>query len=146
MPAIGGGGGAVTADVDELVGVLLNLETRARNLDRVLPVVADILVSAVDDVYEAQGPNWDPFAPSTLRHRGDMGAAKLLQDTGVMAGSTMAEHGSNWAQAKAHVPYAKYHASGTATLPVRNPFDLGPFEAGVLDEVAELCLDEVVGG
>lgn len=135
---------SVAADMREFEGVLLRMEANVRNLDRILPVVADILVSAVDDVYQAEGPNWPAFAPSTLRRRGSMGAAKLLQDTGVMANSTIGESGSNYAQARSTIPYAKYHATGTATLPVRNPFALGPFEAGVLDDVAELLLDEVV--
>lgn len=136
----------VTANAEELVGAVLNLQTRARNLDRVLPVIADMLVSAVDDVYQAEGPGWDPFAPATVRARGEMGAAKLLQDTGLMATSTIGETGANWAKAKTTIPYAKYHVTGNARLPKRNPFDLGPFEAGVLDEVADLLLDEVVGG
>lgn len=136
-------GTAIAVDGTELAAVLVRMEASARNLDRLLPVIADMLVSAVDDVYEAEGPNWEPFAPSTVRRRGSMGAAKLLQDTGVMAGSTIGESGSNYAQARSAIPYAKYHASGTATLPIRNPFDLGPFEAGVLDDVAELLLDEV---
>jgi len=137
---------AVTANAEELVGTLLNFETKARNLDRVLPVIADILVSAVDDVYQAQGPGWDPFAASTVRARGDMGAAKLLQDTGLMATSTIGETGADWAKAKTTIPYAKYHVTGNKNLPKRNPFDLGPFESDVLDEVADLLVDEVVGG
>ncbi len=136
---------SVAVDASELNGVLLRFEDQARNLDRILPVIADMLVTAVDDVYQAEGPGWEPFAPSTVRSRGSMGSAKLLQDTGVMAGSTIGESGSNYAQARAKVPYAKYHATGNANLPKRNPFELGPFEAGVLDDVAELILDEVVG-
>ena len=135
---------AVVADATELEGVLIRMEANVRNLDRILPVVADILVSAVGDVYDAEGPNWEPFAASTVRRRGSMGSAKLLQDTGVMAGSTIGESGSNYAQARSTIPYAKYHVTGNARLPVRNPFELGPFEAGVLDDVAQLLLDEVV--
>lgn len=133
----------VKVDARELERVVLRFETNARNLDRVLPSIAEILVAAVGDVYEAEGPNWPEFAPSTIRQRGGMGAAKLLQDTGVMSGSTTGETGSNWAEARANVPYAKYHVNGMG-VPVRNPFQLGPFEAPALAEVAELLLDEVV--
>jgi len=107
-----------------------------------MPVVAEALKSAVDDVYEAEGPGWTPLAESTIEKRRGT-SSKILQDTGVMASSTMTRYGQDYAEAWAHVGYAKYHASGTERMPQRNPFDLGPFEADLLADVAELLAAEI---
>lgn len=132
----------VSVDASDLARVVRSFGDRGRQLDRLMPIVADILVSAVDDVYDAEGPDWEPLAESTLRQRRGS-TAKILQDTGVMAGSTRPYYGSDWAEARAGVGYAKYHVSGTKRMPARNPFDLGPFERDVLDDVADLMLKEV---
>jgi len=134
----------VTATIDtrELAAVVHTLEAKGRQLDRLMPQIAEILVAAVDDVYEAEGPDWDDLAQSTKRQRRGS-TYTILQDTGKMAGSTMGHAGANWAEARAHDAKARYHASGTSKMPQRNPFDLGPFEDEALDEIAELLLQEV---
>lgn len=138
-------GTAFTADFTELAGVVASFEKRGNNLGRLMPEIAQILVSAVDDVYDAEGsPKWEPLAESTMaRRRGT--SYKILQDTGVMAASTMPAYFQDMAEAWANDGKAKYHAEGNENLPRRNPFDLGSFEAGVLSEVAALVEREAVG-
>ncbi len=130
-------------DGHEILVELDKLERRARSLSRVMPVAAEALVSAVSDVYEAEGPGWEPLAASTLRQRRGS-SAKILQDSGVMAASTSPSHGNDWAEASAGVPYAKFHSAGTRRMPRRDPFDLGPFMDPVLEDVAELLAEEAV--
>lgn len=137
-------GTAIDADFTELAGVIATFEKKGKQLSRMMPVVAEALKSAVDDVYEAEGPGWAPLAESTVaRRRGT--SSKILQDTGVMASSTMTRYGGAYAEAWAHVGYAKWHATGSkdGTLPQRNPFNLGPFEADLLADVAELLVQEM---
>lgn len=140
-----GVGTAIDADFGELAGVIATFEAKGKNLSRMMPVVAEALKSSVDDVYEAEGPGWAPLSEKTIKRRRGT-SSKILQDTGVMAASTMTRYGGAYAEAWAHVGYAKYHASGSedGTLPQRNPFDLGPFEADLLADVAELLTAEMV--
>lgn len=136
------------ADVDfsNLVDVLQRFERQGRNLGPALPAVEQALIAAIDDVYEAEGPGWEPLAEATLRQRRKGGAgAKILQDTGVMVGSTESVIGSDYVEAFSGVEYAKYHASGTSRMPRRDPFDLGPFEQALLDDVADMLLKELTG-
>jgi phage gpG-like protein len=106
-----------------------------------LLIVAELLVAGVHDVFEAEGPGWAPLAESTLKARRKGGAgAKILQDTGVMAGSIAPAWGDTYAEAFAGVSYAIYHVSKEprSHLPLRDFFNLGPFESPLLDEVAAL--------
>lgn len=131
------------ADARELELVIEGLERRGRALTHALPAIGEALVAAVNDVYEAEGPGWEPLAASTLKRRRGS-SAKILQDAGVMAGSTHHEIGADWAEASAGVDYADFHAGGTSRMPRRDPFDLGPFEGPLLDEVADMLADEAV--
>jgi phage gpG-like protein len=132
------------ADVDtsELVAAIAELEARGKNVSKLTPAIAEMLVSAVHDVYDAEGPNWQDLADSTKEARRGT-SYKILQDTGVMAGSTAPSHGSDYAVAFAGAAYADFHSSGTVNMPRRDPFDLGPFEEVVLKDVADLVLMEV---
>jgi phage gpG-like protein len=132
----------VKLNTQELNAVLADLENRGRSLSHLMPVVSQILKAAVDDVYDAEGPGWQDLAESTkLARRGS--SYKILQDTGVMAGSTGVRHGPDWAEAFGGAAYADFHATGTSRMVKRNPFDLGKFEDEVLREVADLLLQEV---
>lgn len=142
---LAGGSEGMTASLDarELRVVLQGFERRARGVNRVLPAVGEALVAAVSDVYEAEGPGWDPLAESTLRQRRGS-SAKILQDSGVMAGSTHHQTGGDWAEALAGVDYAEHHAAGRQHLPKRNPFDLGARLSPLLAEVADMVTQEAV--
>jgi len=111
-------------------------------VSRLMPSIAEMLVSAVSDVYEAEGPGWKDLEESTKQARRGT-SYKILQDTGVMAKSTSAGHGADWAEAFAGAAYADFHVRGNDRLPVRNPFDLGPFMQDVLDDTEALILTEV---
>lgn len=129
-------------DAHELEVVIDGFERRGRALTHLLPAIGEALVSAVSDVYDAEGPGWEPLAASTLKRRRGS-SAKILQDTGVMAASTHHEHGGDWAEASAGVDYARYHSPDRQG---RDPFELGPFEGPLLEEVSDMLLDEAVKG
>jgi phage gpG-like protein len=133
----------VRVDTSEIAGTIYRLQAKGKALSGLMPAFAEELVGAVSDVYEAEGPGWEPLAESTLaRRRGSV--AKILQDTGVMAQSTAPGYGGDWAEAYAGAAYADFHATGTKFMPKRNPFDLGPFEAEVLESLADMALLEVI--
>lgn len=130
-------------DSRELALVLEQLGSTARQrVSRVLPAVAEALVSAVSDVYDAEGPGWEPLKEGTLRGRRGS-SSRILQDTGVMAGSTHGVTGNDWAEAAAGVDYANFHATGTGRMARRDPFDLGKNESRVLEDIAQMVATEV---
>lgn len=133
----------IRVDTHELTLPSEALLARTRSLSRLMPSAADALVSAVSDVFDAEGPGWEPLAESTLRNRRGS-IAKILQDTGISAGSTSAAHGSNFAEARGGTSYLVYHVNGTRYMPRRDPFDLGPFEDPTLDEIEDMFLDSVL--
>lgn len=106
----------------------------------IMHVVAEGLVLGVDDMYETAGHGlWAPLAPSTLkRRRGDGG--QILKDTGVMAASTFADWGDDFAEAATGDAKIVFHASrgARAKIPYRNPFDLPDAD---VDAAAEQILD-----
>jgi phage gpG-like protein len=132
----------ITVDTSELQAAVRQLEAKGKNVGRLMPVIAEMLVSAVSDVYEAEGPGWQDLAEETKQARRGS-SYKILRDTGVMAGSTTPGHGADWAEAYAGAAYADFHSRGNAHLPRRDPFDLGPFMDDVLDDVENLVLLEV---
>lgn len=132
----------ITVDTSELRAAVAQLEAKGKNVGRLMPTVAEMLVSAVSDVYEAEGPGWRDLAEETkLARRGT--SYKILQDTGAMAGSTSPGNGPDWAEAYAGAAYADFHSQGNAHLPRRDPFDLGPFMDDVLSDVEALILTEM---
>lgn len=154
----------------ELEAFLANLQARGNAVRAILPIIGQDLKAAVEDVYAAEGPGWPPLKGETLAARrkgkssiriiiGEDGgwkkapkgskkgrkapaSHKILQDSGIMAASTDVKVGDNWVEAFAGVSYAEYHARGEG-VPVRNPFDLGPFEDGVLADAADLVAGAV---
>lgn len=136
------GGVVIRVDTQELAGAVYKLQAKAKALSGLMPAFAEALVAAVSDVYEAEGPGWDGLEPATkARRRGS--SYKILQDTGIMVDSTSPGYGADWAEAFAGASYADFHATGTRRMPKRNPFDLGPFEAEVLEGLADLAAQEV---
>jgi len=124
-----------------LARVLREMRQQSEKVHTLLPAIAEMLVSAVEDVFEAEGPGWEPLAESTLKARRGT-SHKILQDTGLFAGIDPA-WGDTYAEAAAGVSYAIFHVEGTVHMPKRNPFDLGPFESPLLDEVASLITTEI---
>lgn len=122
--------------------VLTGLRQHGEKVSELLPTIAEMLVGAVHDVFEAEGPGWEPLAAATLAHRRGS-SHKILQDTGAFAASIDPQWGGTYAEARAGVSYAIFHVTGTSRMPKRNPFDLGPFEQPLLDEVAHLLTESV---
>jgi len=110
----------------------------------VTPVIAEILVAAVQDVFESEGfGKWPELADSTIaQRRGGPGQAiKILQDSGLLAGSINPESSPDSASAFTNVPYGAWHVIGTEHMPKRDflevDADLVQFEA------AEVLLEAI---
>jgi phage gpG-like protein len=119
-------------DVSDLVRELSAIERRITDYSGVTPVLAEILVGAVNDRWmSAGGGSWAPLAPSTLYGRRKKGkGAQILQDTGRAIASVQADSGPTWAQAATDVATMVYHVSSAprSVIPLRDPFE-------VLDDV-----------
>jgi phage gpG-like protein len=129
----------VSIDTSELVGAIEAFEKRGKRLDDTMSVAAEVLVSAVNDKFQAGGPGWAPLAESTLlQRRGTV--AQILVDTGRLVGSIHGMHGDDFAEAATDVSYAVYHVSSAprSNLPLRDFFDL---PEQVFDDILELVLE-----
>ena len=115
-------------DMSELDRELKAIERRVTDYSEITPVLAEILVSWVNDAWDSAGfGQWAPLAPSTLYKRRKRGAgAQILKDTGRAAASVQADGGPTWAQAATDVSYMVYHVSNAArsVIPLRDPFDV----------------------
>lgn len=126
----------------ELGKVISKYQDNADKVETLLPAISELLISAVSDVFEAQGPGWAPLAESTLKARRNKNkdSARILRDTGVMIGSLAGQYGWPYAEAVLGASYAYFHVTGTEHMPRRDPTDLGPGEQPLLDEVSDLIL------
>lgn len=124
------------------------LERGERIPAAVLPNVAQILVSAVEDEFATEGRGkWQQLADETLaRRRREGRGAKILQDTGIFAGSITPFVGADFAEALTNVPYAVFHTSDAPRkiIPYRNPFDID-MEAAE-QQMIDLVLQAAVPG
>lgn len=134
----------IAVDNTELLKILQRLGDKAKGVvAQVAPTVAEMLVAGVQDVYESEGPGWKDLAEKTkLQRRGT--SYKILQDSGVMAGSTAPAVGPDWAEAHGGAAYTIFHVMGTVHMVRRDPFDLGPFMQDVIDDTRDLLLQHVV--
>ena len=127
---------------DGLVKIVREFERRGNNLEDITPAVAQILVSAVDDVFISEGfGKWPDLAPATIRARRGSGA-KILQDRGLLAGSITPRSGARVAEAFTRVPYGVHHITGTANMPERNFLKIKMKK--VTNQVAQILLREVL--
>lgn len=115
-------------DTSELDRELTAIERRVTDYSEITPVLAEILVSWVNDRWQSGGfGQFPPLAPSTLYKRRLRGkGAQILLDTGRAAASVEADSGPTWAQAASDVGYLVYHVSDQArrVIPLRDPFDV----------------------
>jgi phage gpG-like protein len=104
---------------------LENLAARAEDMRPIWPAVVERAREGFEYSFRAQGPGWPPLRPSTVRSRVAQGfpGAPILQKTGRLKASFTS--GLSW-RATGHsitffsnVPYAKYHQTGTASMPQR---------------------------
>lgn len=136
----------VDVDTTGLEAEIKRFEKRGGDLSQVMSTVAEHLVAAVSDRFEAEGDGqWPPLAPATIaaRRKGGRGA-KILQDTGRWAGSHRAYFGRDFAEAASDTSYAIYHVSKAPRkrVPYRSPYDLNQ---RVYDEAVDLILEAVTG-
>ena len=115
-----GGGSFADLDSSELFRALDKLQAAGADVAaETMPVLAEILVSAVHEVFEREGavagkPRWPELAESTKRIRAKRqgsGEFKILQDRGILVGSIMPHAEQSLAEAFTNVPYAGYHIS-----------------------------------
>lgn len=124
----------------DLGKVIAELAAQGKSIDRLLPAIAELVVGAVHDVVEAEGPGWPPLAESTMRQRRG-NSYKMLQDTGVFLSSVAPQWGSTYAEAVDGTSYGHFHVTGGlggTRPPVRDWTNLGEFESGLLEDVAEM--------
>jgi len=138
---------SVKLDYSELKTLFQDFERDIHaGLANVMPVAAEMLVSAVQEEFDTEGHGmWPDLSPLTLQRRRKEGrGAKILQDTGRAAGSITPMHGEDFAMAFTNVPYMVFHTSDQprSKIPLRNPFALYD-EDRVQDEIAELILKAI---
>lgn len=126
----------------EIASVVAQLAAKGKQLGHLTPIIGEMLLTAVSDVFEAEGPGWTDLAESTKQTRRGT-SYKILQDTGLSAAMLGVYSGSDWAEVVGQTAYIDFHVRGNEHLPIRDPFRLGPFEADVLKDVADLLLTEV---
>lgn len=158
MPAVSywrrGGGSLVEFDSTELQQALEALRDAGSDVAaETMPVLAEILVSAVHEVFEREGavaglPRWQDLAESTKRKRAKRqpsGVFKILQDRGILAGSIMPNADQSIAEAFTNVPYAGYHISAAPRriIPLRDftNIDFQAAQAEAVDVILAQVLD-----
>ena len=119
-----GGDNHVNFDVGEVVKSLKQFADNAQNTEALMKQCGQIMRRYVDDKFQQEGPGWAPLSESTLRHRRHADSAKILQDTGVLAGSFDVLAGDEYAQVYTNVPYAIFHLEDSSHQPARNFFDI----------------------
>lgn len=134
-------------DASELTKIFDEMLGRGEHIAAdVLPIIGEILVSAVHQQFESEGGGkWEPLKESTLNNRRLRGrGAKILQDSGIFAGSIMPNVGADFAEAYTNVPYSVFHTSDEprTVIPYRNPFDID--QEAALDEMVRLVLKAAV--
>lgn len=132
----------VDVDVTGLEQQLKKLERRGGDLSPTMAIVAEMLVAGVSDEFETEGRGrWPGLADSTLRSRRGS-TAKILQDSGIFAGSIEPTSGPTWAEAGTGVDYAIHHVYGApgANIPQRNPFDI---DDAIFDDAIRLILARI---
>lgn len=136
----------VRVDTRELTAGLEELEARANQVRRLLPVVGDILVTAVDDLIRSKGRGqWAKLKPATIkRRRGKGRGVEMLRDTGLLA-DVQSQIDGEGVEVKSPAPYSVFHTSDAprTIIPQRDFFDV--LQGDVLEEIADLVVEEVAG-
>lgn len=133
-------------DVSALTGLLRKLENRGRDVSKLTPLVAEILVTAVEDEFDTEGHGaWPPLAESTIAaRRGGGGGAKMLQDTSVLAGSIRPDFGDDFGAAATDVPYAIFHVSSAPRKKIPERNFLNVLHEETLLEIEDVLVAELV--
>nr|WP_306441232.1 phage virion morphogenesis protein [Methyloversatilis sp. XJ19-13] len=90
---------------------LRNVAENTRSPRPLMRAIAGTLESETEKSFAAQGrPAWLGLSPRTLKKRG--AGAKILQDTGRLAGSVASRYGRDFASIGSNVAYAAIHQFG----------------------------------
>lgn len=118
---------------------LLALQGRGQSIGKAMPVIGEMMRSAVGDMFEAQGPGWAPLSEATIRGRRGT-SHMILQDTGLMATSGEPVFGTDFVDFVFGASYSAFHAPDEQGRDITN---LGPFEQPLLEEVAAFLATQV---
>jgi phage gpG-like protein len=150
----------VRVDFSELLGVADDLTRNTRDVPRLMNVIAEALVSEVQENFMREGatggrPKWPDLADSTKRKRrkgpgrrrgapATEGNFKILQDRGILAGSIYPDTGDVYAEAYTNVPYAVFHISPEPRriIPLRDFFAID--EQAFTAEVTSIVLETLI--
>ena len=130
----------VTVDGAELVKLLQRFEKKGGDLTPAMAVIAEQLVSAVNDEFESAGHGkWPPHAAATIARNRAGESSQLLKRTGRLAGSIEPWSYPDAAEAATSVSYAVYHVSSAPRkkIPLRDFFDVPD---SVIDDACETLL------
>jgi phage gpG-like protein len=135
----------VDVDAKDVIATLEGFNHRVEHLGPTLQIVAEMLVSEVNDRWMSAGDGtWPDLAPSTkAARRGE--SYQILVDTGRGIGSLQAYVGEDYAEAASDVDYLKYHCGDAprSRVPKRDPFELSD-EA--LQRPTEFLLQSIAEG
>ncbi len=124
---------AIKVDDADVIRLMSHLMQRAQNPAPILEQIGDIVISGVEENFAREGrysspgawlgggQKWRALRPSTLRRRKNKGKdAKILQDTGTLAGSIAKTVTENSVIVGTNLPYAAAHQFGARiNMPAR---------------------------
>jgi phage virion morphogenesis protein len=121
----------------------------AGDLRPLMDQISAALAEQTEDAFERErdpetGEAWARLAPSTIEQREEQGywPGLILQRTGDMADSIVADAGADFASLAIDQPYAFWHQVGTERMPAR-PI-LGVSDA-LADQILGLVEDHIAG-
>lgn len=134
----------VTLDTRELREALSQFADRALDLSEPMAIIAESMVTAVHDKFDAGGPGWPELAEFTKQQRRGS-EYQILVDTGVLQASIAADSGKDYAEASTSVQYAVYHVSAAPRkrIPLRDFFDL---DESIYDDAVDVIVEYIAGG
>lgn len=135
----------VTFETSELNDFLKGIGRDLKDASRAMPVIAESMHAAVQEVFEQQGavgnkPKWQDLADSTKRQRRGSEPYNILFDTGHLALRMTPNSGNTWAEVFNDLEYLKYHNSDAprTKIPLRDPFGID--EEEMMAEAVDICL------
>ncbi len=137
--------GLIQIDVDAggVVRSLMAIQSRARHLS--MAVVAEELLGAVDDVFQAEGAvpggmKWDPLKASTIRRHPRRAGRPILQATGRTA-NFQPKTFPLGAEVRSPSQSAGFHVTGTSRMARR---DMTAIDfPGTLDNIGFRILEDL---
>jgi len=111
----------ITLQIDsaEVQRKLHEVSAKLNDPTPLMKAIAGILESETEENFQQQGrPHWVPLSPAyeaAKAKRKGTTVLKILQDSGILAGSLSTRYGSDYAEIGSNVPYAAIHQLGGQT-------------------------------